>query len=526
MKIASQLKVVSALTVATLLGLGAWIAWQSTTLRDDFAADRAHQQAVAVLADMHGTMLKLSRLDPLMQDAEAQLANAEHSVATAQAKATRLLGPAAEPVNAALTASWARYLQQYRSAVTISAESPEDALSIPEQIYRNDLAPVLEVIERSMAEAQARSRSSADAIAGRMARLVSATLLPLALTALLIVVSQLYFARKLRLRLAAMAEATARLEAGDLTGRMREGGDEIGELARAQNRFLDRLSGTLAGARRAAVTTRSEAAHVTQLADATRSEASRQAQYLADIGGASSTLRQAVGEIADQADAASSVVGEARGAVDAAHAAGEATLQRLHALASEFGQTESAMRELDGAIAQIVQVAASIGDIAKQTNLLALNAAIEAARAGETGRGFAVVADEVRKLSLQTAEATQRIDGIMGSIRARSDDTLNAMGAALVHVAECRDDGATVTQALTRISHATARVDGLMESIAAAVDEQGHASAEISARLASIGEGASQNMASTEAMLGDMRELAVVADDLEARLSTLRFREG
>ncbi len=78
-------------------------------------------------------------------------------------------------------------------------------------------------------------------------------------------------------------------------------------------------------------------------------------------------------------------------------------------------------------MAEIDQIAGSISSIADQTNLLALNATIESARAGEAGRGFAVVAGEVKDLALETAQATERIRGVVTSVR----DDVGATGAAL-----------------------------------------------------------------------------------------------
>lgn len=68
-----------------------------------------------------------------------------------------------------------------------------------------------------------------------------------------------------------------------------------------------------------------------------------------------------------------------------------------------------------------------ISDIAEETNLLSLNASIEAARAGEQGRGFAVVASQIQKLAEQSNESARQIDGIINSLIADSEKSVDTM---------------------------------------------------------------------------------------------------
>ena len=85
-----------------------------------------------------------------------------------------------------------------------------------------------------------------------------------------------------------------------------------------------------------------------------------------------------------------------------------------------------ALSEKSALIGEIIE---SIHEIAQQTNLLALNAAIEAARAGEAGKGFAFVADEINQLSVETTEATGKVDSILKDIITSIAQTSKIMGS-------------------------------------------------------------------------------------------------
>lgn len=105
--------------------------------------------------------------------------------------------------------------------------------------------------------------------------------------------------------------------------------------------------------------------------------------------------------------------------------------QHESAIASEAERQMTAMQDLiikfGNSAASIAEITGIINEIADSTNLLALNATIEAARAGEAGKGFAVVASEVKNLARQTTEATDKISGQIGDMKADTDEVINAI---------------------------------------------------------------------------------------------------
>ena len=115
-------------------------------------------------------------------------------------------------------------------------------------------------------------------------------------------------------------------------------------------------------------------------------------------------------------------------------------------LSKKFDENIRATRETADGVAALAQKSSliagildSINQIAHQTNLLALNAAIEAARAGEAGKGFAVVADEINALSVESSQATKKIDSILKDIISTVEETNQIMDKNSAAMKESHD---------------------------------------------------------------------------------------
>ncbi len=234
---------------------------------------------------------------------------------------------------------------------------------------------------------------------------------------------------KLHLQIAALNDLAA--GEGDLTRRIEvTSRDEIGDMAIAVNRFVEKLQPIVREAGEVAVSTGVEIKGLATRSVAAEAAAERQRD-----------------EVAGSLEALAVMAGDAQ----AESRAMQAALQRVVSIRQDANENAVIATKVGGLIEELVSrvdagsavierlarqseqiemVLTVIHGIAEQTNLLALNAAIEAARAGETGRGFAVVADEVRALASKTQQSTGDIQSHITALQQGAREAVSVIGRA------------------------------------------------------------------------------------------------
>lgn len=306
------------------------------------------------------------------------------------------------------------------------------------------------------------------------------------------------FANKMIVR--PVAQVTDNLQelasgSGDLTARLPNENTttELGRLAYAFNRFVEKLQALISQAQSSNHTLTAASVQITQSITVAAKGCDAQLREISQVVSAVDRISSTLDKVAEAA------VGANQASTDATTITGAGN----KIVASAQQGVDEVVQEVDNAsqvIAALVADSRNIGamlevirSIAEQTNLLALNAAIEAARAGETGRGFAVVADEVRSLASRTQESTKAIETIITNLTTGSSKAVEVMGGAQQKALVIKERIANTSHAFSNIVSAVDQIRQMNSQIERASEEEKHSMQQITGSMDAILRQAQQN---------------------------------
>ncbi|MEG1040665.1 MAG: methyl-accepting chemotaxis protein [Pseudomonas sp.] len=311
---------------------------------------------------------------------------------------------------------------------------------------------------------------------------------------------------------------------GDLTQRLdATRADELGDLARGFNRFLDSQRDLIGDVLRTSERLHRSVAQVTQVVENTAERSGRQQEMTEMVATAVHEMGLTVQDIAQNAGNAAQASETARTEALQAREVVRRSIAHIESMSGEIGQAADAVGELANEVASIDEVLAVIRSISEQTNLLALNAAIEAARAGEMGRGFAVVADEVRTLARRTQVSTDEVQQMILRLKQGAGSAVASMQAGQVAtgtgVQSSQQTGASLGTITDQVEH----ISDMNHQVATATEEQSAVTEEINRTVQGISDLARATASEVQGCREECQALRGLADDLARQMGGFRL---
>ncbi|HEB54721.1 MAG TPA: methyl-accepting chemotaxis protein [Gammaproteobacteria bacterium] len=310
---------------------------------------------------------------------------------------------------------------------------------------------------------------------------------------------------------------------GDLTMRLDENGrDEIAMLAKAFNKFSEKVRKTVSQVAGSTIQLASAAEELDTITRKTTEGVMQQQSETEQVATAMNEMTATVQEVARHASEAVTLAQSANEESVSGKNIVSETTSVINKLAAEIERSASVINELESDSENIGSVLDVIKGIAEQTNLLALNAAIEAARAGDQGRGFAVVADEVRTLASRTQQSTEEIQNMIERLQRNSRQAVEVMQASKDCAGTSVEKADAASVSLMTITESVTKISDMNVQIATAAEEQSSVSEEINRNISNINEVVRQTAEGTGEISEASSELAQLSHDLQQLISQFK----
>ena len=390
-----------------------------------------------------------------------------------------------------------------------------------DKTLKEEWAPVYKIMENAFGELSNFQDGQAVEAEKRASALyksaITIQLISFAIAILIAIVCAVLITRGITAPLARMRDMIQDIAQGegDLTKRLDASSkDELGEVSRWFNLFIEKLHGIISQISNTSTQVASAASQLNSTAEQIATGAEEVVAQSTTVATAGEEMSATSGDIARNCLLAAEGAQRASQTASNGGMVVDRTVVVMGQIAQKVQETAKTVESLGARSDQIGNIIGTIEDIADQTNLLALNAAIEAARAGEQGRGFAVVADEVRALAERTTRATKEIGSMIKAIQSETIEAVAAMEQGVHQVENGTEEAAKSGQALQDILQQVNDVTMQVNQIATAAEEQTATTSEISSNMHQITEvvqqtshGAQESATAAAQLHGNAEEL-------------------
>ncbi len=322
---------------------------------------------------------------------------------------------------------------------------------------------------------------------------------------------------------------------GDLTKRVDiDSKDELGELAKWLNLFLEKIQDIIKRIAREAIGVDGASNELTEISGDMATGAQKTSDQADDVSAASEQMSTSLNSVAAAMEESSqnvnlvaSAAEEMTSTINEIAGNAEKTRETSQEASLKAGQAGEMIKNLSDAAKSIGQVTETITDISNQTNLLALNATIEAARAGEAGKGFAVVANEIKDLASQTAEATLDIKTQIENVQTVSIATATSINEVIQVIETAGEMIETIAAAVTEQSAATREISSNIEQLSMGIQEVNEnvsrssvVATQISEDISSVNASSTQMTANSHTVKDRAAQLKQMAEKLKIIVDT------
>src|SRR5512146_2462716 len=209
MSISRQLLIQAMLNCIVLATVIALSAWRLDALRSAIMLYQRDHGLMYQLSEIKAAALEMSRSDLLNPDTPKNLEKTDELIRNRWEKIAGVLTTDdGAKASALVKDNWENYKKNLNNALAIFATSPQDALSIPDQIYTLHIVPINAELDRLAALKRDSAIANEAAIGHQLASILWTILVPLTTYGAFVLAMQQRFGSRLRKRLDEFVAAT------------------------------------------------------------------------------------------------------------------------------------------------------------------------------------------------------------------------------------------------------------------------------------------------------------------------------